>query len=318
MIQFHGGKSFCDKTLLALGKLPGAFLFKIFKDEGKLEPSRFFPYPQPMSLSVLALGTGVCTDTPHTKNARQPPGFLIEVDGTYLLFDCSEGIRFRLRAAGIDPGLVTHIAISHAHPDHAALPQFIQSKFCRQFIGGHDPRGAQLRIFMPKLLARDWPQVWNWHQPENDGGYWNEFAPEIVGMEDGFEEEIIPKVFLKAHAVYHGFGRHPSMGFRLVTPYGTVAYTGDTGVCEGVRVIAQSADLLIADCSTRVGQEYTGGYGHMGPRQCGDVALKAGAKRLWLTHYYDFDVPDVMLAEVRAAGYFGEAKLAQDGDRWKA
>ncbi len=80
---------------------------------------------------------------------------------------------------------------------------------------------------------------------------------------------------------------------------------------------AQSADLLIADCETRVGQEYTGGYGHMGPRQCGDLALKSGVKRLWLTHYFDYDEPDVMLAEARASGYFGETKVAHDGDRWE-
>ena len=46
-----------------------------------------------------------------------------------------------------------------------------------------------------------------------------------------------------------------------------------------------------------------------------DLALKAGAKELWLTHYYDFDAPEVVLAEVREAGFFGASKLAQDGDR---
>lgn len=271
-----------------------------------------------MSLVVTALGTGVCTDTPQTKMTRQPPGFLIDIDGLYILFDCSEGIRFRLKAAGVDPSSVTHVAVSHAHPDHAALPQFIQSKFCSILYAKPDPHKHQLRVYLPKILARDWPQVWNWHQPENDGGYWNEFAPEIVGMEDGFEEEIAPGIFLKSFAVYHGFGRHPAMGFRLETPQGVVAYTGDSGVCEGTRVLAQSADLLIADCSTRVGQEYTGGYGHMGPRQCGDLALKAGVKKVWLTHYYDIDSPDVILAEVRAAGYFGDVVLAHDGERWSA
>ncbi|MBP9869056.1 hypothetical protein KBC59_00650 [Patescibacteria group bacterium] len=270
-----------------------------------------------MSLKVIALGTGVCTDTSHASNPRQPPGFLVIAGGLHLLLDCSEGIRFRLRQAGIDVTDVTHVAVTHAHPDHAALPQFIQAKFCRHLFGEHKAHSDHLRIYLPKILARDFPQVWNWHQPENDGGYWKEFAPQIVGMDDGFEEELSPGITLKAVSVYHGFGRHPAMGFRLTTPWGVVAYTGDSGVCEGVRVLAQSADLLISDCQTRVGQEYTGGYGHMGPKQCGDLALKAGAKRLWLTHYHDFDSAEVMLAEVRSAGYFGEAKLAQDGDRYE-
>jgi ribonuclease BN (tRNA processing enzyme) len=248
---------------------------------------------------------------------RHPPGFLIEIDGLYMLFDCSEGIRQRIQAAGIDYGHVTHVAVSHAHPDHAALPQFIQAKFCRHLFGEQDSRTSVLHIYLPKILARDFPQVWNWHQPENDGGYWKDFSPALVPMDDGFQTEIAPGVVLRAVSVYHGFGRHPAMGFRLETPYGVVAYTGDCGVCEGARILAQSADLFIADCSARVGQEYTGGYGHMGPRQCGDIALKSGVKQLWLTHYMGIDTTEVMLAEVRAAGYFGEAKLAQDGDRWE-
>ncbi len=266
-----------------------------------------------MGLQLTALGTGVCADTPYTKVTRQPPGFLVDVDGLYLLFDCSEGIRFRLKNVGVDVSHVTHVAVSHAHPDHAALPQLIQTKFCGCLYGAHDPRSSQLRIYLPEILARDFPQVWNWHQPENDGRYWNEFAPDIIPMEDGFSEVLKEGVVLKAFHVYHGYGRHPAMGFRLETPYGVIAYTGDTGVCDGARKLAENADLLIADCETRVGQEYTGGYGHMGPKQCGELALKAGAKELWLTHYFDFDTPDAMLADVRAAGYFGKSSLAVDG-----
>jgi ribonuclease BN (tRNA processing enzyme) len=268
-----------------------------------------------MAMKVVALGTGVCVNGIEKLPDRQPPGFLVEVDGRLVLFDCSEGIRFRIQAAGYDYGHVSHVFVSHAHPDHAALPQFIQSRFVRHMHGAQDERSRKLALYLPKLLARDFPQVWNWHQPENDGGYWQGFQPEYLAMEDGYQAELWPGVTLKAYDVYHGYGRHPAMGFRLETKYGTFAYTGDSGVCEGVRVLSQSADVLIADCQVRVGQEYTGGYGHMGPRQCGDIALKGGVKRLWLTHYQGIDEPEAVLAEVRAAGYFGEARLALDGDR---
>lgn len=265
---------------------------------------------------MIALGTGVCLSTTKDTANRQPPGFLVEVDGQFILLDCSEGIRFRLIAAGVDIAAVSHVAVSHSHPDHAALPQFIQSKFCRCLFDPKEKDAGKLHVYLPKILARDFPQVWNWHQPENDGGYWNEFAPEIVGMEDGWSAEILPSVTLRAINVYHGFGRHPAMGFRVETPYGIVAYTGDTGVCEGARKIAKDADLLIADCSSRVGQEYTGGYGHMGPRQCGELALGNRVKEMWLTHYFHFDTPEVMLAEVRAGGFFGKAHVAVDGQEW--
>ena len=271
-----------------------------------------------MSLKVFALGTGVCADTPQTTVSRQPPGFLLDIDGMYLLFDCSEGIRFRLKNAGVDISQVTHVAVSHAHPDHAALPQFIQTKYCSHLFGTPSATSTQLRIYLPAQLARDFPHVWNWHQPENDGRYWDDFVPKIIGMEDGFTEELAPGVTLTAHHVYHGFGRHPAMGFRLETPHGVIAYTGDTGVCDALTQLAQNAHLLIADCSTRMGQEYTSGYGHMGPRQCGELALRAGVKELWLTHYFDCDAPDAMRNEARNAGYFGTIVLATDGMVWES
>ena len=283
-----------------------------------LEPLSHFAYPIPMPLRVIALGTGVCVNGIANIPDRYPPGFLIEIDNLYVLFDCSEGIRKRIQAAGVDYGRVSHVCVSHAHPDHAALPQFIQARFCRQLWGTHDVPTQTLRIYMHKMLSRDFPQVWNWHQPENDGGYWSEFQPTMIPMDEGFDEEIAPGVHLKARNVYHGFGKHPSMGFRLETPYGVVAYTGDSGVCEGVRTLAQSADLFISDCSARVGQEYTGGYGHMGPKQCGDIALKSGVKHLWMTHYMGIDAPEAYIEEVHAAGFFGEAKLVQDGDQWNS
>ena len=273
-----------------------------------------------MNIRVLALGTGVCADTPHTRLTRQPPGFLVSIGDLHLLLDCSEGIRYRCVAAGVSPALITQIFVTHAHPDHVALPQFIQSKFCNFLFNNphHDPRSTELNVFLPQILARDFPQVWNWHQPENDGGYWNEFEPKIIGMKDGFVQEVAPGVVVKAVNVYHGYGRHPSMGFRIETDAGVIAYTGDTGVCDGLSVLAKDADLLIADCSTRVGQEYTGGYGHMGPRQCGELALKCNVKELWLTHYFDLDTPEAMLGEVRAVKYFGNTIVATDGLEWNS
>jgi hypothetical protein len=47
-------------------------------------------------MKLIALGTGVCaSNLPDIVN-REPPGFLVRVGVENILFDCSEGIRFRL------------------------------------------------------------------------------------------------------------------------------------------------------------------------------------------------------------------------------
>jgi ribonuclease BN (tRNA processing enzyme) len=270
-----------------------------------------------MTLRVLALGTGVCSDLAMTRTPRHPPGFLVDLDGFLLLFDCSEGIRCRLQQAGFDPAAVAHVALSHGHPDHAALPQFIQARYCRLAFGAPHPLADKLQVYLPAALARTFPAVWDWHQPEHNGRYWERFTPSFVPLDNGDRHNLAPGVTLISYDVYHGHGLHPSVGFRLETPQGVVAYTGDSGVCDTLGRIAEGADLLISDCSMPIGQEYVGGYGHMGPRQGGELARAAAAKTLWLTHYFDVDPHDAMANEAHATGFQGVTRVALDGDLWQ-
>jgi ribonuclease BN (tRNA processing enzyme) len=69
-----------------------------------------------MKLTILGSGTDA-SQLPGIPN-RFPPGFLVEWDNEKILFECSEGIRFRLEQIGIDYASIRHLAISHSHPDH--------------------------------------------------------------------------------------------------------------------------------------------------------------------------------------------------------
>jgi ribonuclease BN (tRNA processing enzyme) len=270
-----------------------------------------------MGVRITALGTGVCANGYFPNTVRKPPGFLIDVDGTLILFDCSEGIRYRIQEAGYEYGLVQHVAVSHAHPDHVALPQFLQARSCRRLWGEDQPEFGLCTVYLPKDLVKGFQQVWNWHLPENDGKYWPEFTPKFVPLDEGSSIGITPEVTLKSYPVYHGFGRHPSVALRLETPYGVIAYSGDSSVCDGLIQAAMHADLFICEQSFQIGFKDKDKYGHLTPKDVAHVCLKTHPKAVRLTHYTGLDTPRAVLREIKNAGFQGDVKHAKDGDVWK-
>lgn len=269
-----------------------------------------------MPVKIIALGTGVCSNGYGPETDRHPPGFLVDADGVMVLLDCSEGIRYRLHAAGVDYGFVQHVAITHGHPDHAALPQFLQAKSCRRIFGNDHPEFGVCNVYMPPRLVEKFPDVWDWHQPELEKKYWPEFTPNFVAMGEEGSVGIAPGMTLKSFPVTHGFGRHPAVAYRLETPDGVVAYSGDSGLCDGLMRAAKNADLFICEQSFRVGYEDTARYGHLTPRQVGEAASRAGAKKVRLTHYLGLDDEGEVIADIRAGGFDGDVERAKDGDVW--
>ena len=87
-----------------------------------------------------------------------------------------------------------------------------------------------------------------------------------------------------------------------------MAYSGDTGECEGILKLADGVGLLILECSHADGHELAG---HLTPSQCGRIAKKAGAKRLLLTHMYA-DCDEVDIAAQCSKEYSGEIIVADD------
>lgn len=269
-----------------------------------------------MGVKVVALGTGVCANHYMQCNVeRHPPGFLVDVDGELILLDCSEGIRYRLQQAGYDYGSVHHVAVTHGHPDHAALPQFLQAKSCRRIFHDDHADFGSCTVYLPTELARGFDAVWRWHVPENDGMYWQEFTPTFVPMHES-SATIAKGVTLKSFPVYHAFGRHPSLAYRLETPYGVIAYSGDSAKCSGVIEAAKDADLFICEQAFRLGFEDLAKYGHMTPYEVGEVCHTANPKHVRLVHYIGLDKEEDVIEDIRRGGFEGDVKQAKDFDVW--
>lgn len=118
---------------------------------------------------------------------------------------------------------------------------------------------------------------------------------------------------LSAVNVYHGFGKVDAVAYRLETPEGVLVYSGDCGDNPQIRHIAQNADLFLCDTSARIGDaDNATGYGHLNPKQVGEISMQANAKRVALTHYFGVDTDDDMISDCKSSGFTGEVIVAKD------
>lgn len=96
---------------------------------------------------------------------------------------------------------------------------------------------------------------------------------------------------------------HPpeSFGIRVRTADGAIlAYSGDTAMCDDVVELARDADVFLCEASWEHNAANPPGL-HLSGREAGEIAERAGVKRLLLTHIPPWTSREAVLAEARAA-----------------
>lgn len=93
-----------------------------------------------------------------------------------------------------------------------------------------------------------------------------------------------------------------------------VVYGTDTRPCAALEHAAANADLLLMDSTYADDADQTKGklYGHSTCREAGALAARAGAHRLWLTHY-SAAVTDTAPGLAAAQQEFAAAQAGEDG-----
>lgn len=280
-------------------------------------------------MKLTVLGSGTCgSQLPGVKN-RFPPAFVIEDKGEKILFDCSEGVRFRMERGGFKYNEFHHVAISHTHPDHYAFVHYFQSIGCYNVWVG--PKNELVNLYAPRQIVDDFPVLWRSFvpdDPEFKSPFWPELKlhamtrPDMKRVSIGGQglESAAPlntdhgaNFLLSAYSVYHGHGRTDACAFRLEAGGKVFAYSGDSGICDGLKDAARGADLFLCEASARIGDDKTPvQYGHLNPRVAGEIALNAGARRLVFFHYTGFDSDEDMIADCLKSGFKGAVECAKD------
>ncbi|MGH3294100.1 MAG: MBL fold metallo-hydrolase [Trebonia sp.] len=255
-----------------------------------------------MQLTVLGCRAGMPAD------GQPSSGYLLDTQATRILLDCGPGIATALSALAA-PDSLDAVVISHLHLDHChdllPLGKSLLSPLAH-YPGAADDAG-QLPVELPLLPlyvpAGATPTLLTWASlltvdtiPLLDRVFDGAF--EIREYEPG-ETRTVGDVSLTFHGLRHS---KPNCGVRVSAPDGSVAYTGDTGVCDEITRLAAGVDLLLAEASL----EHTdhGAHGHLCATDAAAAAAAAGAGELVLTHFPSADETFLKARVAEAAPLF--------------
>ena len=286
-------------------------------------------------ITVTLLGTAATMPLPD----RALTAAVLECSGHSLLFDCGEGTQAAARRAGVSLMKLDGICLTHWHGDHiVGLPGLLQTLGCQgrekplalfapagdagllealRALAGPLPYPLRPALLPPEgldLTALGWPA----------GAALSAFPtrPRVASQGYCFTLARAGK-FDPQRARALGVpmplwgrlqkGETVSAGERLVRPEEVlgparrglrVVFSGDTAPCPGLEEAARGADLLLCDATypTDDYADQAALYGHSTFPQCGALAARAGARRLWLVHYSPIiQQPEAYLGEARAA-----------------
>ncbi|WP_103062229.1 MBL fold metallo-hydrolase [Actinomyces qiguomingii] len=214
----------------------------------------------------------------------------------------------------LDPAELDAIAISHCHADH--MVDLVGMHVYRRW----NPAGCLdpvLTLGPGELLSR----LNGVDGTSTRETYSTEFSFRVV--EAGEAVRVGPLIITPFPAL------HPvdAFGYRVEGPGHdgdrvSLAFTGDTDLCEGIEAMADGVDLLLAEAAFLEGRDTTRGI-HLTGRRAGQLAAgtsgrggRRPAGRLVLTHIQPWTDVDAPLAEA-AAVYGGPLTVATPGASWE-
>jgi len=234
---------------------------------------------QPLDLLFLGSGNAFAA-------GRYWSSFLL--NGRYLL-DASPVVLPHLKQSGVALEEIEAVFISHFHGDHFFGLPFLLLEYAELTQREKDltvlgPPGIEERVRTVTLAG--FPNVYR-----NDPGYRQTY----LDLRDGLEGEVAGLKYL-ARAVTHVPGLQ-CFGFRVELGGRTLAYSGDSMLCDALLDLADGADVFVVECSC-----WDGSCGpHLGPGDIRELRRRLGPKPAFiLTHLdagqHDLEIENVLVA----------------------
>jgi len=249
------------------------------------------------NISITILGSGTCVP----RLDRSACAVLVETGESRILMDLGPGTIRRLLEYGVTIFDLTHIFLSHFHPDHTSelVPLLFATKYPDSQARRHrlDIIGGQgMDAFFQGLKAAYGP--------------WIELPQELLAIRELNPTKPVSLKFADFHVTAQPVRHRPeSLAYRIWANSGiSVVYSGDTDECEALSELADGVDLLICESAM---PDHLKVPGHLTPSLAGSIAARAKAKRLVLTHIYPA-CDEVDIVKQARSTYKGPITVAED------
>ena len=192
-----------------------------------------------------------------------------------VLIDCGGSPVQKLRRSGVDPVRLTHVVITHIHPDHAyGLPSLVQTL---HLLG----RTAPLPVFCPDEHVDALGRRLDAFRLRDRA---DRFRVALEGISAAEKVAVLTCSSFTLSASRNDHGAMPNVALRIDgLPRGAVVYSSDTRPCEAVVRLATGAHTLIHEATFP--HRARGRFGaHSTAAEAGEIAARAGVTRLLLTH----------------------------------
>lgn len=292
-------------------------------------------------LDVCLLGTGGMMPLPH----RFLTAAMMRYNGSNLLIDCGEGTQVAVKKKGWTFKPIDVICFTHYHADHiSGLPGLLLTMGNAErteplvLIG---PKGLERVVNALRVVAPELPfplEFIEITEPEADFcingycihafrvnhnitcyGYTVEIRRAGRFMVEQAREAGIPQMYWnrlqKGETVETEDGTYtPGMVLGPARRGIKVTYCTDTRPTDGIVAAAAEADLFICEGMYAEKEKLAKAkqYKHMTFYEAAELARRAGAKELWLTHFS----PSLVRAEdymPQVKKIFADAHLGRDG-----
>jgi ribonuclease Z len=242
---------------------------------------------------MILLGVG--TAVPDVD--RECTHMVWDAEGGPLLIDAAGSTFARLLRAGIEPPTLRGLLLTHDHPDHIyGFPILLLQLY---LVGRREP----LRVYgLPETLRVARALIAGSEITDHS------LPPEWIELTAG-DEVPLPASYTIRTALTEHF--RPCLALRFDDPITgrALTYSADTRPCDAVAALSRDSDVLIHEATTPGPHA-----GHTSPREAGEIAARAGARRLILVHFSPhWTMPEEKaLAEARAGGFTGPVEIGRE------
>jgi ribonuclease Z len=263
---------------------------------------------------VVVLGSGSPVPDPERGGAALA---VVANDG-WMMVDCGRAATQRAIAAGLDPRTVVAVAITHHHSDHLSdLATFATARWAA---GAASP----LVVIAPDGPATRFAR--RCLDAFEDQSFYGQAVPAagprpVIEVHPFAASRHVSVVHTAAHwslssVLVDHHPVEPSVGYLIQHGRRRVAVSGDTAVCDGMRVLARDVDVLVhqALLSDRVAPALL--EWNAAARAVGELAAQVLPRMLVLTHLIPAPTStadeDSYLEDARAGGFEGPTIVAHD------